>query len=182
VFINWVDAVINLALWRFWWVVVVLIMYVRIQYLKALGMYQPNSQWELAMYSAFMVIICYVPFMPFEFKPGEMVAKVLEKAEQAGKGGGGGGGGGDGGGDGGGGDEASSSQGTPSAVPNGQSQNASQNSPQNGKPGGQTSPAQHPPPPGAKSPFRLVQEGGGEQGHETDHSNQPMTPPPFATV
>jgi len=95
VFINWVDAVINLSLWRFWWVVVVLIMYVRIMTLKALGEYNPNSQWEMAMFAAFMVIICYVPFMPFEFKPGEMVAKVLEKAEQAGKGGGGGGGGGE---------------------------------------------------------------------------------------
>ncbi len=92
IFINWVDAVINLSLWRFWWVVVVLIMYVRIMTLQALGEYQPNNQWETAMYAAFMVIICYVPFMPFEFKPGEMVAKVLEKAEQAGKGGGGEGG------------------------------------------------------------------------------------------
>jgi hypothetical protein len=93
IFINWVDAVINLSLWRFWWVVVVLIMYVRITTLQALGEYQPNNQWETAMYTAFMVIICYVPFMPFEFRPGEMVGKVLEKAEQAGKGGGGGGGG-----------------------------------------------------------------------------------------
>jgi hypothetical protein len=67
-------------------------MYVRIMTLQALGEYQPNNQWETAMYAAFMVIICYVPFMPFEFKPGEMVAKVLEKAEQAGKGGGGEGG------------------------------------------------------------------------------------------
>ncbi len=178
VFINWVDAVINLALWRFWWVVVVLIMYVRIQYLKALGMYQPNSQWELAMYTAFMVIICYVPFMPFEFKPGEMVAKVLEKAEQAGKGGGGGGGGGDGGG----GDDTSSSQGSPSAVPNGQSQSTPQQSPHS-RPGGQTPPAQHPPPPGANSHFRLVQEGSGGHGHETDQTDQPITaPPPVATV
>jgi hypothetical protein len=96
VFINWVDAVINLSLWRFWWVVVVLIMYVRITTLQALGEYQPNNQWEMAMYAAFMVIICYVPFMPFEFKPGDMVDKVLEKAEQGQQGGAGGGGGGGG--------------------------------------------------------------------------------------
>ena len=96
VFVNWVDAVINLSLWRFWWVVVILIMYVRITALKAMGQYEPNNQWEMAMYTAFMVIICYVPFMPFEFNPSEMVQKVLDKAEQSqqsGSGGGGGGGG-----------------------------------------------------------------------------------------
>src|SRR5208337_1338092 len=114
VFINWVDAVINLSLWRFWWVVVVLIMYVRILTLKALGEYQPNNQWEMAMYAAFMVIICYVPFMPFEFKPGDMVDKVLEKAEQGQQGGGGGGGGGGGNSSSGGG--AKTTNATPSAT------------------------------------------------------------------
>lgn len=104
VFANWVDAVTNLALWRFWWCVVLLCMCTRISWLKEIGQYNPNSQWEMMVFTAFMVILTYVPFMPFDYKPGEMVAKVLEKASQAqqGAGGGGGGGGCGGGGEGGG--------------------------------------------------------------------------------
>lgn len=93
VFANWVDGVINLALWRFWWCVVIFSMYTRIQWLKEMGQYAPNTQWEMMMFTAFMVILVYVPFMPFEFHPGEMVSKILEKAEQGGGGGAGGAGG-----------------------------------------------------------------------------------------
>ncbi|MFN8550873.1 MAG: hypothetical protein U0103_05240 [Candidatus Obscuribacterales bacterium] len=97
VFANWVDAVTNLALWRFWWCVVLLCMCTRISWLTELGEYNPNTQWEMLVFTAFMVILTYVPFMPFDYKPGEMVAKVLEKASQAQQGAGGGGGGGGGG-------------------------------------------------------------------------------------
>jgi hypothetical protein len=93
VFVNWVDAVTNLALWRFWWCVVVLCMQTRIQWLSESGGYQPNETWEMAVFTAFMVILTYVPFIPFEYKPGEMVAKLLEKASEAQKGGAGVGGG-----------------------------------------------------------------------------------------
>jgi hypothetical protein len=108
IFVNWVDAVTNLALWRFWWCIVILCMQTRIEWLMELGEYLPNSTWEMAMYTAFMVILTYVPFLPFDYKPGEMVSKLLEKAaeaQQAAGGGGGGGGGGCGGGGGGGGCE-----------------------------------------------------------------------------
>lgn len=108
IFANWVDAVTNLALWRFWWCIVLLCMTTRISWLREMGAYTPNSQWEMLMYTAFMVILTYVPFMPFDFKPGEMASKMLEKASKAaegGKGGGGGGGGGEGGGGGGGGND-----------------------------------------------------------------------------
>lgn len=105
VFSNWVDAVINVSLWKFWWCVVILCMQTRIEWLQEAGMYLPNSQWEVAVYTAFMVILLYVPFVPFEYKPGEMVSKILQKAEElqqaASSGGGGGGGGGHGGGGGG---------------------------------------------------------------------------------
>jgi hypothetical protein len=85
VFASWLDAVTRLALWRFWWCTVLLCMCVRISWLKEMGQYTPNSQWEMLMYTAFMVIIMYVPFNPFAFRPGEMVAGMLEKAGQAAK-------------------------------------------------------------------------------------------------
>ncbi len=100
VFTNWIDALISVSLWKFWWCIVVLIMQTRIEWLMEQGIYIPNSQWEMAVYTAFMVILLYVPFVPFDYKPGEMVSKILQKAEElksegakGGKGGGGGGGG-----------------------------------------------------------------------------------------
>jgi hypothetical protein len=171
VFINWVDAVINLSLWRFWWVVVVLIMYVRIMTLKALGEYQPNSQWEMAMFAAFMVIICYVPFMPFEFRPGEMVQKVLEKAEQSQKGGGGGGGGG-------GGEDGANSNGAGPSNSTPVSPSPTQPS-SNGGGGGRTPPTPAPPPSPPSGP-----PSSSPAGPEPQHANEAycMTegPPPMA--
>ncbi len=81
VFANWIDALISVSLWKFWWCIVILIMQTRIEWLQEQGIYIPNSQWEMAVYTAFMVILLYVPFVPFDYKPGEMVTKILQKAE-----------------------------------------------------------------------------------------------------
>ncbi len=81
VFANWIDALIGVSLWKFWWCVVILIMQTRIDWLQEQGIYIPNSQWEMCVYTAFMVILLYVPFVPFDYKPGEMVTKILQKAE-----------------------------------------------------------------------------------------------------
>lgn len=78
VFANWVDAFINVALWKFWWCVVLLVMQTR---LEVVGV-NPNTTWEMATYTAFTVILLYVPFSPFEYKPGEMVSQIMSKAEQ----------------------------------------------------------------------------------------------------
>jgi hypothetical protein len=104
VFANWVDAVINVSLWRVWWMVVLLIVQTRIQWLGA--SYNPASQWEMMMMAATNVILVYVPFTPFEFQPGGLVEHVITKAREASSQainkvasqGGGGGGGGEGGG------------------------------------------------------------------------------------
>jgi hypothetical protein len=82
VFANWVDALINVSLWKFWWCVVILCMQTRIEWLQEAGMYQMNTTWEMATYTAFMVILLYVPFSPFEYKPGDMVTQIMSKAEQ----------------------------------------------------------------------------------------------------
>lgn len=82
VFINWVNAVVTLSLWRFWWVLIVFVMVTRIQWLTEIGEYVPNTQWEALMLGCFMVMMMYVPFAPFELKPGELVDKLLEKAKE----------------------------------------------------------------------------------------------------
>lgn len=102
VFSNWLNSVTNLALWRFWWCLIVLCMCTRISWLKEMGQYDPNSPWESIMYTAFLVLLMYVPFAAFEFRPGDLVERMLQKAGQGGAGGGGtgagnGGGGGTGG-------------------------------------------------------------------------------------
>ncbi len=88
VFSNWINGLISLALWRFWWSLIILCMCIRIQWLKDLGEYNPNSPWEGIVYTAFVVMLTYVPFMPFEFKPGSMVTSLLDKAGQGGANGG----------------------------------------------------------------------------------------------
>jgi len=80
VFANWLDALINVSLWKFWWCVVILCMQTRLEWLG--GGLQQNTTWEMATYTAFMVILLYVPFSPFEYKPGEMVTQIMSKAEQ----------------------------------------------------------------------------------------------------
>ncbi|MBX9950779.1 MAG: hypothetical protein K2Y39_16535 [Candidatus Obscuribacterales bacterium] len=94
VFANWVDAVVNISLWRFWWCLLVLCAVTRIQWLKQIGEYVPNTEWEGLMLTCFLVLMSYVPFMPFEMRPGELVEKLLDKAKEASGNAGGRGGGG----------------------------------------------------------------------------------------
>lgn len=77
---SWLDAVTNLALWRFWWCVILLCMSTRIQWLTQMGQYNPQDPWERAVYTAFMVMLMYIPFNPFEFRPGDFVDTLMQKA------------------------------------------------------------------------------------------------------
>jgi hypothetical protein len=81
VFNNWLNALTNLVLWRFWWCVILLCMVVRINWLKDIGAYDPNSPWEPLVYTAFMVMLAYVPFHALEFKPGDLVDQLMQKAQ-----------------------------------------------------------------------------------------------------
>ena len=101
-FATWVDGVVILSLWKFWWNIVLIVMTIRCES----GALNPFDPFEVYYLVAFCCILMFVPFNPFDFKPGEIVSHALEKAHavaskvaQGGKGGGGGGGGGgDGGG------------------------------------------------------------------------------------
>jgi hypothetical protein len=82
VFINWVNSVVTLSLWRFWWVLIIFVFVTRIHWLTEIGEYVPNTEWEAMMLVVFLVMMMYVPFAPFEVKPGEMVDKILDKAKE----------------------------------------------------------------------------------------------------
>ncbi|HEY9773020.1 MAG TPA: hypothetical protein V6C81_04360 [Planktothrix sp.] len=93
VFSNWLQAVVTLCLWRFYWCVILAVMTQRLIYV------QPNaaSQWEMMMFSSFVALLLYVPFQPFSFNPGEVGAQILDKVGSTGGNAMGGAGGGAGG-------------------------------------------------------------------------------------
>jgi hypothetical protein len=80
VFSSWLNGLSNLVLWRFWWCVILLCMSTRIQWLQDIGSYSPNSPWEPIVYTAFLIMLTYVPFAALDFRPGDMVDSLLEKA------------------------------------------------------------------------------------------------------
>lgn len=79
VFGNWLEALLNLVLWRFWWCVILLCMSTRIQWLMETGAYNPTSQWESYTYMAFMAMLTYVPFMALDFKTDSMIDQLLQQ-------------------------------------------------------------------------------------------------------
>ncbi|MDZ4837746.1 MAG: hypothetical protein SGJ27_28515 [Candidatus Melainabacteria bacterium] len=83
VFSGWVDGIVNLALWRFWWCVVLLVMDTRLGWLSGAGLLDVYSMWELLMFISFLVIMSTVPFNPFDFKPGDMVQRIMDKSDEA---------------------------------------------------------------------------------------------------
>lgn len=98
VFGSWVVGVIQVALWRFYWMVVLAVMTQRLNYTGGLT---SDLQWEVMMLVCFLGILLWAPGSPFDFSPAAALAKAESLAQQAkeqGKGGGGGGKGGGGGG------------------------------------------------------------------------------------
>ncbi len=77
---NWFNGLANLVLWRFWWCIILLVMATRIRWLQDIGGYNPNSPWEPIVYTAFMVMLAYVPFAALDFRPGDMVQALMDKA------------------------------------------------------------------------------------------------------
>jgi hypothetical protein len=77
---NWLGAVITVALWRFYWMVILAIMTQRILYLMDNGGGQMDLQWEVAVFTCLLGLMFYVPFNPFNFDPGQ----AFQQASQAG--------------------------------------------------------------------------------------------------
>ena len=76
-FSSWVDGVVLVSLWKFWWNVLLICMTVRCES----GALNPFDVFEVYYLVAFLCIMMVVPFNPFDFKPGEIVSKALEKAQ-----------------------------------------------------------------------------------------------------
>jgi hypothetical protein len=84
VFANWMDGVVLLATWKFWWCIILLIMAVRLEAYQANGQPIPaaTETFEMFMAGAFAAMLMYVPFNPFDFRPGDLVTSVLAQAQQ----------------------------------------------------------------------------------------------------
>lgn len=80
IFPIWVNGVFMLVLWRFWWSLILLCMSARLQWLNELGYSSSDGRWEWLMYFAFMVMLTTVPFVAFDFRPGDLVDTLLQKA------------------------------------------------------------------------------------------------------
>lgn len=76
-FASWMDGVVILALWKFWWDVVLVCMTVWLEQ-GGVNPYDPVNIYYLL---AFESLLLFVPFSPFDFKPGEIVTQVLGRAE-----------------------------------------------------------------------------------------------------
>jgi hypothetical protein len=80
--VTWINGVVTLAMWRFWWCMILLCMNVRIYWLSDIKDYHINSAWEMLVFSAFTLLMTAVPFQPFVFRPGELAREVLDRASK----------------------------------------------------------------------------------------------------
>ncbi|MBY0358997.1 MAG: hypothetical protein K2W82_13425 [Candidatus Obscuribacterales bacterium] len=106
IFANWLDAVVVLSLWRFWWMVVLATLATYIEWSREMGWFDQHSEWELMIFTSFQVLLMLAPFQPFTFNPRPFVEQIEKQAKEQTGGGQGQGGGGDGKGGGGGGQTA----------------------------------------------------------------------------
>lgn len=102
VFSSWLEAVIKVSLWRFYWMVILAVITQRLIYT---GGGTGDLQWEVCIFASFLGIMLYVPMEPFIFDPKgsfgmteRAYSQSMRTAMGDAKGGGGGGGGGGAGG------------------------------------------------------------------------------------
>lgn len=84
VFSQWLNAVIVLSLWRFYWCVILAVMTQRIIWIMDTGGFKQDIQWEMMVFCCFLGMMLVIPFQPFSFDPGALASKVIEKGSQAG--------------------------------------------------------------------------------------------------
>ena len=111
VFGKWVEAIICISLWRFYWVTALAIMTQRLVYIGGGKFGTGDLQWEAIIFCCSLGLMLWSAMNPFIYDPANAAGNIDSTAKTGqslggGAGGGGGGGGGDaggGGGDGGGG-------------------------------------------------------------------------------
>lgn len=149
VFGKWVEAVICLALWRFYWTVALAIMTQRLVYIGSGKFGTGDLQWEAIIFCCALGLMLWAAMNPFIYDPAKAGAGV-EQTVQTGNQLGGGGQGGGGGGAGGGGGQSGGASG-----PGGGGDQSGGAQPQ---PGGQQAPQQ---PPATAGAINSTQSGGG---------------------
>jgi hypothetical protein len=89
VYSAWMDGVVLVTLWKFWWAVILLVMMIRLDVNAANNMAAgldpippATDQFEAFMCASFCTLLMYVPFNPFDFQPGSCVKSVLDSANQ----------------------------------------------------------------------------------------------------
>lgn len=75
VFSGWVTAVITVALWRFYWMVILAIMSVYAA--DQQGVSHIDIQWDIVVFVCFLGLMMVVPFNPFSFDPGQTAEGAL---------------------------------------------------------------------------------------------------------
>lgn len=84
VFSSWTNAVINVSLWRFYWIVIMAVMTQRLLWLQDTGGINYADQWEMMVLTCFLGLMLVVPFNPFQFDPGSVAAATISKGGQMG--------------------------------------------------------------------------------------------------
>lgn len=82
VFGNWIEAVIVLSLWRFWWNVVLACETTYIQWAREQSWFVPNSDWEMMVFTSFQVLLLAVPFAPFNFSAAPHIDKIQKDMQK----------------------------------------------------------------------------------------------------
>jgi uncharacterized membrane protein YgcG len=104
VFSKWVEAVICLALWRFYWTVALAIMTQRLVYIGSGKFGTGDLQWEAIIFCCSLGLMLWAAMNPFIYDPARAaggIEQTVQTGKSIGQSGGGGGGGGGGGADGG---------------------------------------------------------------------------------
>ncbi|MBZ0187825.1 MAG: hypothetical protein K8F91_16385, partial [Candidatus Obscuribacterales bacterium] len=94
---NWVQAVIMVSLWRFYWCVGLAIMTQRLIYMRSIGGVF-DLQWEVATFTTLVALMIWTAMNPFTFDPSkayEGMESIKSQGSDIAQGAGGGGGGGD---------------------------------------------------------------------------------------
>ena len=77
-FATWLDGLVVVTLWKFWWNIVLLIMIVRItDWGVTAGNYAAEE--EMYAFTAYMGLLMFIPFSPFDFRPGHVASQVLSR-------------------------------------------------------------------------------------------------------
>lgn len=81
VFGDWANAIIQVSLWRFYWMIILAIMTQRILYILDNGG-NFDLQWEIIVFTCLMGLMMWVPFSPWNFDPAMAFDQAMMASSQ----------------------------------------------------------------------------------------------------